>query len=273
MNIIKYIAISFLSLLLMWSCKQEEGSLYEGDLSKVVSFSSSKYIQELIATDGKEIVVTLQRAQKTGTLDVPVRFQTSSNLFQMTDTVFHFTDGEGIAYAHITHPGADNLGVGVNYTLKLTVDTTKIPVSVSGIKIQNLTISRKLTWKNMGKGTFTSNDITGTTYQVDILSPVEAPNIYKALSLYAKDYDILINVDKEKGTASIPQQEIGLSIFGDGYPKTWLRADACTFSNGLITVVPGSSTKYNRWLVVPAPGTTGAWVSAPELLQLPNGSY
>jgi hypothetical protein len=273
MKYIKFIGLAFLTMFLFVSCEQEEGAIYNGNIDKAVSFPSSKLTQELIDEDGNELVIKLQRAQTTGSLDVPVRFTTSSTLFQMSDTVFHFADGESVALNKITHPGASALGVGVNYSLKLVVDTTKVARSVSGIKTMNININRKLTWKNKGKGTFTSNDVTGTTYEVDIISPEEAPNIYKALSLYADKYDILIIVDKVNGKATIPQQEIGLSLFGEGYPKTWLRADACTYSNGVITVVPGNSTKYNRWLVVPAPGTTGAWVSSSEILVLPQGSY
>lgn len=273
MKNIKYIITIFLSIILLWSCEQEKGTVYTGDLSKEVSFSTGVYKHDIVDSDGKEIKVKVQRSSTLGTLDVPIIFKSTSTLFQMKDTVVHFADGAGEAYGIITHVGASGLSVGVSYTLTLNINNKINNISSGGIKTQKITIGRKLTWKSVGKGVFTSNDILGETKEVEVLSTEEDNSIYKAVGLYIKDYDILILVNKTKGTAVIPQQEIGLSVFGDDYPKTWLRADACSYSNGTITVTPGSASNFNRWIVVPAPGTTGAWVSSPEILVLPAGSY
>jgi hypothetical protein len=273
MENIKFLIISLFAGILLWSCEQEAGTVYIEKLDNLVSFASPKYIQELVEEDGTQIKIKLQRAQTSGTLDLPIIFESQSDLIQMKDLVVHFADGESIAYGILSHPGASGLEIGLEYQATLSIDEEAVSVSPGGISAQQVVLTRKLTWKNVGEGTFTSNDIHGETYPVEVLSTEEDPNVFKALGLYEDGYDILIIVDKAKGTAVIPQQEIGLSLFGADYPKTWLRADACTYNNGVITITPGSADNFNRWIVEPAPGTLGAFVSSPEILVLPRGSY
>ncbi|MDR0430142.1 MAG: hypothetical protein LBH58_06655 [Tannerellaceae bacterium] len=269
----KFLIISLFAGILLCSCEQEDGTVYTGELDKLVSFASPKYTQELVDEDGTQIKIKLQRAQTAGTLDVPIIFESQSDLIQMNDLVVHFADGEAVAYGTVSHPGASGLDIGIEYQATLSIDEEAVSVSPGGISAQQVVLTRKLTWKSVGEGIFTSNDIYGATYSVEVLSTEEDPNIFKALGLYEDGYDILIIVDKANGTAVIPQQEIGLSLFGADYPKTWLRADACTYSNGVITITPGSADNFNRWIVQPAPGTLGAFVSSPEILVLPQGSY
>ncbi|MDR0429475.1 MAG: hypothetical protein LBH58_03215 [Tannerellaceae bacterium] len=273
MKSIKFLIISLFTGILLCSCEQEAGTVYTGELDNLVSFDSPKYTQELAEEDGTQIKIKLQRAQTSGTLDVPIIFESKSDLIQMNDLVVHFADGEAVAYGVVSHPGASGLDIGIEYQATLEIDEEVVSVSPGGVSKQQVTLTKKLTWKSVGEGTFTSNDIYEDTYPVKVLSTEEDPNIYKALGLYKDGYDILIIVDKTKKTAVIPQQEIGLSLFGDDYPGTWLRADACTYDNGVITITPGSDTNYNKWLVGAAQDALGVYVSSPEILVLPQGSY
>lgn len=274
MKSIKFLMISLFATIFLWSCEQEAGTVYNGELDNLVSFDAKKLTRELIEEDGTQTAIKLQRAQTEGVLEVPVIFESDSPLIEIEDAVFRFADGESVAYGVINHPVATDLEIGVEYQATLSFDDEVYSVSPGGIGEQQLVFSRKLTWVSVGEGTFTSNDLySGATYPVEVLTTEEDPGIYKALGLYEDDYDIMIFVDKVNGTARIPQQEIGLSIFGADYPSTWLRADACTYANGVITVTPGNADNYNRWIVEPAPGTLGAFVSSPEILVLPEGSY
>ncbi|MDR3134016.1 MAG: hypothetical protein LBU42_08375 [Prevotellaceae bacterium] len=151
---------------------------------------------------------------------------------------------------------------------------TAVPLSAGGEKGKPAEfIFNGVEWTAVGAGTFTSNDVLGKTYSVEIERAVPSPNLYRVRNLYANGFHIKIEVFPAQNRAVIPAQEIGLSLFGSSYPRTWLRADACTYANGVITVTPGSSTNYNRWTVEPPPSTLGAWVSNPEILELPAGSY
>ena len=69
MKNIKYIITIFLSIILLWSCEQEKGTVYTGDLSKEVSFSTGVYKHDIVDSDGKEIKVKVQRSSTLGTLD------------------------------------------------------------------------------------------------------------------------------------------------------------------------------------------------------------
>jgi hypothetical protein len=162
----------------------------------------------------------------------------------------------------------------VNDNLPGVYAITAIPVSAGGEKGKQVEfIFNGVEYVAVGAGTFTSNDVYGETYEVEIDRAVPNPNLYRARNLYADGYNIKIEVFPAQNKAVIAPQEIGFALFGASYPRTWLRADACTYANGVITVTPGSSSNYNRWTVEPPPGTLGAWVSAPEILELPAGSY
>lgn len=204
----KFIIISSLAIVFLWSCQQEEGTVYTslGDITKEVSFASAKFKQELVEEDGLEVKVKLQRAQALGELNVPITFKSSSALFTMTDTIIHFADGDTEAYGVITHSGANSLGVGTTYTITVSIDDKINLVSVGGIKTQTLTFSRRLTWTDMGKGKWTDGIVPAIftapvlTYDVLVQKSEESDGVFRLVNLYGFEVnpateagDVLIN--------------------------------------------------------------------------------
>ncbi|MDR1654319.1 MAG: hypothetical protein LBS01_11885 [Prevotellaceae bacterium] len=184
------IIISLVVTMLFPSCAEQTGALYENLSNEIlVSFQSAKYVAELTPADGTEIVVQLTRNKADGEFDVPVVFESSSDLFSLEKSTFHFNSGEFVASSKILFPGADNLGIGASYTLKLklAVDTL---VSEGGILTQTFTLSRKLTWIAKGQGQWTDGivcaifTVPAETYGVEVLEAEESPGLYKLINPY-----------------------------------------------------------------------------------------
>lgn len=273
----KYIlSISLLAMALLSfiACNVDaEGKLYAISDKQELTFPSTMMISEVVSEDNGVVRIPIYRGANKGEFTATIEMMgANEEIFELKSSSIKFNGGENISYIEISFGDIDNLGPTATYEFKIGImDEEELsPSAIDEIKVR---VSRKLTWKSWGDGEFTSNDLYGDTYPVEVQSAEEDPNLYKAIGLYKDGYDILISVNKAEGTAKITQQEIGLSIFGATYPKTWIRADACTYENGVITITPGDANNYNRWIVEPAPGTLGAFISDYEILVLPKGSY
>ncbi len=265
---------------LLTSCDQE--NLRENPAEEVLKAAYSFYQPalraELTPNYNGQLNVTLTRTNVAEAATVDVKLTAAStvttSLFTLNSTSVSFAAGAGKATAVVNFDLESLATDGSQYSFSIGFVNAETPLSIGASSVTAVTATRKLTYVLLDTpGTFTSNDVYGAAYLVDIERCIEAPHIYRALSLYEDDYDILIVTNPGAQTAKIALQEIGLALFGAAYPQTWLRADACTFVDGVITVTPGSATNYNRWIVEPAPSTLGAWVGAPEILRLPAGAY
>lgn len=185
--------ISMAVVLLSAACTEEEGALYQNPSNEtLVSFESSKYIADLTPDDGTEILVKMTRNQVNGTFEVPVVLESSSNLFTLENPIFHFNDGEAVAYQKILFPGAAELEIGVIYTLKLKLAVDSL-VTEGGISTQIFTLNRKLTWISLGNGQWTDGivctifSVPAETYEVEVQEAEESPGLYRLVNLYGLD--------------------------------------------------------------------------------------
>lgn len=172
------------------ACSADEGALFDNSKgAAAVSFPSKQYEAELSQKDGEMITVTLQRAEAESALDVEVGYASTSSLFEMPDSVFHFAKGEYIASQKIVFPGSSELGIGNVYEIKLTLKD-KTLLSSGGIDIQEFKFSRQLTWKNIGKGVWTDGflapvfNLLALTYKVDLQQAEEDAGVYRMVNPY-----------------------------------------------------------------------------------------
>lgn len=280
-SMLKFTLLGIVALALtgLTSCSQDnfrENPVEEARKS-AYSFYHPALVAELTPDYNGQLNVAVTRSNVTDAATVEVSLtadSTTAKLFTLNSSTVSFAAGAATANA-VVNFDLNNLSTsGAQYAFSIGFTSTETPLSLGASNVTAVKVSRKMTFVKFDTpATFTSNDMIGETYTVEFERCVEAPNLYRALDLYAAGYSILIVTNPAEQTATIAQQEIGLKVFGDAYPKTWLRADACTFVNGVITVTPGGASNYNRWIVEPAPSTLGAWVTKPEILKLPAGAY
>jgi hypothetical protein len=275
-KIIKPLILAVAVLLGLNACNQDnERTFYDESAPAAYSFLQPVIVVELTADFNGVLHVVVARTNAAEAASVQIKFTATAavgTIFTLATPTLSFAAGVYEATASVQFALENLASTGTRYSFSIEFADPATPVSTSGNSKTDVQASRKLTFINVGNGTFTSNDVYGETYEVEIERAEELPTLYRARDLYADNYHILIQVFPEENRAVIPQQEIGVQLF-NGYLKTWLRADACTYANGVITVTPGSATNYNRWIVEPAPSTLGAWVGAPEILELPAGAY
>jgi hypothetical protein len=276
-KIIKLLILAAAALAGLNACNQDnERAFFDESAPVAYSFLQPTIVAELEDSYNGVLQVKVSRTHATDASSVEVKFTATAAvgaIFTLASPTVSFAAGAYEATVRIEFTLANLSSTGTQYAFSVEFADSSTPVSIGGNNKTNVQASRKLTFIKVGAGTFTSNDVYGETYEVEVERAQELLTLYRARDLYADGYHILITVYPDQGRAVIPAQEIGLSLFGASYPKTWLRADACTYANGVITVTPGSASNYNRWTVEPPPSTLGAWVGAPEILQLPAGSY
>jgi hypothetical protein len=260
------------------ACNQDnERALYDESAPAAYSFLQPVISVELTSAFNGAIKVHLTRTDATEAAAVPVKLTAATataaaTLFTLPAPAVSFEAGAYEADAIVQFTLEDLPPDGMQHQFSIEFENAATGISFGGNKKTDVKATRKLTFVSVGTGTFTSNDVYRKSYPVHIERAEEVPDVYKALDLYAAGYPILIQVFPAENRAVIAQQEIGLSLF-DSYPKTWLRADYCTYANGVITVTPGSQTNFNMWVVEPSPSTTGAFVGKTEILELPAGAY
>lgn len=251
------ISLCLLAALFAVSCAQEEGTLYENPEGKTyVSLASNKYIADLTPDDGTQINVTVQRNTTHGNLDVPFHFRSSDALFVMSDTVAHFADGQSVTHLTISYPGSDLIGIGTTYTLTVSIADPAM-LSVGGVSQQTFTLKRRVTWVDIGTGTWKDGIVSAIftvsvlTYDVVIQETLETDGLYRLVNPYglgvyyyteAGDvvsdpcYVIINAVDPDKVT--IPQTGIGIDY---GYGEFLIASKAYGTRNGNKITFPAQS--------------------------------
>lgn len=237
-NIIKSLSLLLLMATAFVGCSDPEGSLYSND-SAVYAFAGATQKVEMLASDGNKIIVPVYRGttQGSSTLDLTLTpAKGSEELFKLETTTVTFEDGKSIADAVITYEDINLLGVTDIYELKLSFDQANAsPTNVSSITVK---AQRKLTFKSIGTGTFTSG-LFGQSWPQEIEKAEEA-NVYRLPDCYTEGYPISFSMDENGDIDDVALQETGQS--DDKYGMTYLY---CTGSSK-----DGNTYNINAFLTI-----------------------
>lgn len=206
-NIFKSLSLLILMAMAFVGCSEHDGVVYSGD-SAVYAFAGATQKVEMLATDGNKIVVPVYRGTTQGTSTLELTFtpaEGTEELFTLENPTLTFEDGKSVAEAVITYKDINLLGVTDQYVLTLGFDEAKAsPTNVNSITVK---AQRKLTFKSIGTGTFTSN-IFGDSWPQVIEKAVEA-DVYRLPDCYYEGYPIIFSMDENGEIANIAIQETG----------------------------------------------------------------
>lgn len=192
-NII-YILTLFLSIVVMSSCSEHEGTTYDQGNSVNAIFPASELsynVEDNTDSTGlASLAVTVYRGNTKGSIDVPLTLSLPAGVtstFALKDSVAHFQDGENKVDV-ILQFKFDELVAGSNVVEVALADTTQYPI-FSASNSLTLSISPVFTFKPLSKGSFTS-EFFEESWEQEIYVSNENANVYLLKDCYAKGVDI-----------------------------------------------------------------------------------
>lgn len=204
-HIFKLFALAVISLSFFSSCNTDaEKPMY--DVTKTeYAFARTLQSVEMLPTDGNKIIVPIYRNTTVGTSSVNVEMSASvEGLFTLANATATFEDGKASTDIVINYDDINALAAGTTY--KLTLSFAEENASPS--KVNSITVSaqRKLTFKTIGTGVFTS-EFFGESWEQPIEKAEEA-NVYRLPDCYVSGFPIIFSVD-DAGNITMGDQETG----------------------------------------------------------------
>lgn len=172
---------TIISLLFVASACEQKQEVYELTDKVEASFPSTLVSYQMVVEDGNKIVVEMWRGNTKGAVSVPVTITDKTNgVFTPEKNQFDFADGESKAYLAFSYPDLTAFG-GEKYEIEITI-TDENQVSPNGKATIKVSAQRKLTFKSIGKGIFTS-EFYGGPWEQEVQKAEEAdyyrlPNCY-----------------------------------------------------------------------------------------------
>ena len=210
-HIFKLFALAVISLSFFSSCNTDaEKPMYDATKTEY-AFASTLQSVEMLPEDGNKIIVPIYRNTTVGTSSVNVEMSASvDGVFTLTNATVTFEDGKASTDIVITYADINELAAGTTYKLTLSfAEENASPSKVNSIKVS---AQRKLTWKQIGTGVFSSEffadeDGTLATWEQPIEKAEEA-NVYRLPDVYFTGYPLIFSVD-DAGNISMSDQESG----------------------------------------------------------------
>lgn len=250
---------------ILTSCNEDQkGAIYDGQGKDNVSFLSSAYSTQLVPEMNGVLKVPVCRTDKMieGTT-VNVKVTKANENFTLSSPTVSFTKGDAEAYVELAYD-ITKLSFGTTYTFTLEIQNENL--SPAAQKSCSISVTRKLTWKNIGKGKWTTQ-LFGGTYDVDFEEAVEVPGkLYRVLDMISDGFPIEINVSKEQGTAWVNFQDTGYDDDGD---RLYYNALG-TYKNGVITFSKADANHPNYYCIKSATGYSPAYYLV-ESFEMPKG--
>ena len=220
-TILKSLSLFLLLATALAGCSDPEGAIYNSD-SPEYAFAGALQKTEMVAADGNKITVPVYRGNKQGSSTLELTLTLGQNveegLFKLSTPTVTFEDGQAVADAVITYDDINSLGAADMYELTLSFDEKSAsPANLSSITIN---AQRKLTFKSIGTGTFTSN-LFGESWPQEIEKAEEAA-VYRLPDCYTEGYPILFSVDEKDNITNIAIQQTGYKY--GSYGMTYLYA-------------------------------------------------
>lgn len=204
-HIFKLFALAVISLSFFSSCNTDaEKPMY--DVTKTeYAFASTLQSVEMLPTDGNKIIVPIYRNTTVGTSSVNVEMSASvEGLFTLANATATFEDGKAATDIVINYDDINALAAGTTY--KLTLSFAEENASPSNVNSITVSAQRKLTFKQVGVGIFTT-EFFGASWEQPIEKAEEA-NVYRLPDCYVSGYPIVFSMD-EAGNITMSDQETG----------------------------------------------------------------
>ena len=210
-HIFKLFALAVISLSFFSSCNTDaEKPMY--DVTKTeYAFASTLQSVEMLPTDGNKIIVPIYRNTTAGTSSVNIEMSANvEGLFTLANATATFEDGKAATDIVINYDDINALAAGTTY--KLTLSFAEENASPSNVNSITVSAQRKLTFKTIGTGVFTSEffteeDGSPATWEQPIEKAEEA-NVYRLPDVYFSGYHLVFSVD-DAGNISMSDQESG----------------------------------------------------------------
>lgn len=203
MKNILYLTTIICLLFVASACEQKQ-EVYELTDKVEASFPSTIVNYQMVVADGNKIVVEMWRGNTKGAATVPVTItDKTGGVFTPEKNQFDFADGEAKAYLTFSYPDLTAFG-GEKYEVEIVI-TDENQVSPTGKAKIKVSAQRKLTFKSLGKGTFTS-EFYGESWPQEVQKAEEA-DYYRLPDCYEKGYHIEFSV--ANGKISFAKQPMG----------------------------------------------------------------
>lgn len=193
MKRILYLA-TIIGLLFVTSACEQKKELYQLSDKVEASFPSTIANYQMVAADGNKIVIEMWRGNTNGAASVPVTITGTEGMFTPEKNQFDFADGEAKAYLALTYPDLNAFG-GEKYDIEITIDDEN-QVSPTGNETITISVQRKLTFKSIGTGTFTSEWFEESWPQ-EVLKAEEG-DYYRLPDCYYKGFPIEFSLSDGK---------------------------------------------------------------------------
>jgi hypothetical protein len=250
-HIFKLFALAVISLSFFSSCNTDaEKPMY--DVTKTeYAFASTLQSVEMLPTDGNKIIVPIYRNTTVGTSSVNVEMSASvEGLFTLANATATFEDGKAATDIVINYDDINALAAGTTY--KLTLSFAEENASPSNVNSITVSAQRKLTFKTIGTGVFTS-EFWGEAWE-QTLEKAEEANVYRFPDVYFSGYPLVFSID-EAGNVVMSDQECG--YVHSTYGMVWIALEQYK--------IEGNNYLFALNFHVPGLGSFGTAVEAFEM--------
>lgn len=233
------------------SCENEQ-TIYPLTDKAEASFPSTILNLEMVADDGNKIVVEMWRGNTKGAASVPVTITNNTGgVFTPEKQQFDFADGESVAYLTFSYPSIANFG-GEKYQIILEI--VGDVASPSAVKKMTVSAQRKLTYKSLGTGTF-SSEFFEEEWPQEVLKAEEG-DFYRLPNCYVNGTTMEFSI--QDGKINFAKQATGYVHSSYGMVSWDPRyLDYCEINGKTFTLVPafvvsaGNFGGYNEILELP----------------------
>lgn len=209
LNILKSWSLLFAMATALVACSDPEGVIYKGDGAPEYAFAGANQKVEMLATDGNKITVPVYRGNTNGASSIDLSLKIAEGieegLFTLSTPTVNFVDGQSVGEAIITYSDINDLSAAAIYKMSLSFEEEK--ASPSKVNTISISAQRKLTFKSIGTGFFTTQFFGGGWDQP--VEKAEEANVYRLPDCYIAGYPIMFSLDEEGNVSGFVDQETG----------------------------------------------------------------
>lgn len=243
---IKLLILAAAALAGLNACNQDnERAFYDESATAAYSFTQATVVAEVSADDNGALQVKVARTHAAEAASVQLKFTATAavgEIFSLATPAITFAAGDYEAAARVEF-ALGKLALAGQYSFSVAFADPATPVSMGGKAETVVRASRKLTFVNVGTGTYSSAALEETN-EVLFERAKESPNVYKLVNCFTND--ILMELDTDAGTAKIAAQDCGQDFFGNG-TNTWIQCLKGTCAKGVVTF--GGDTWDNAFFI------------------------
>lgn len=209
LNILKSLSLLFAMMAALVACSDPEGAIYDGGDNPDYAFAGINQKIEMLPADGNKIIIPVYRGNTRGASSIALTLEVAKGieegLFTLSTPTVNFEDGQSVGEAIITYPDINDLSAAAVYKMSLSFD--KEAASPTQVNAVTISAQRKLTFKSIGTGVFTT-EFFGERWEQTVEKAEEA-NVYRLPDCYYAGYPIMFSLDEEGNVSGFADQEMG----------------------------------------------------------------